>query len=48
MSAYVNVRPGDIDLLSVITRVDIVHVTRGVQKCFTNAGVISMAVFAHW
>ena len=48
MPIYVHIRPGDNDLLSVIARVDIVHIARGVKKCCTYGGVIAMTVFADW
>lgn len=48
LPVYMNIRSGDIVLLSVIARVDVVHIARGVKECFTNAGVIAITIFADW
>ena len=48
MPVYVHIRPGDSDLLSVISRVNIVHIVRGVKKCCTDAGVMATTIFADW
>ena len=48
MPVYVHIRPVDNDLLIVMSRVNIVHIARGVKKCCTDAGVMAMTIFADW